>query len=125
MNVDEMRAENMRKMFEKMNLKYFHQKGIHLDYRVSHAVDRIKDRKIDDVELFKALNSVLQSYVCQIIFYVYLEDRPLRLNIETEKFIFGFSVTELYEGGYVLAFRTVIKNFKNRPPSRISTFIIR
>lgn len=124
-NVNDMIVSNMLQLFDNMNKRYFERKHIVLSTDINHAVDRIKDRKLDEVEVLKDLSSVLRNYVCQIIFYAYLEDRPLRLNIETKKFVFGFSIKVAKTGTMFLTLRTIINNYKTRPDSRISTFFIK
>lgn len=91
--------------------------------KTDHAVDRFSDREIDPYEALSELSKCLHSKICEILFFCYLQNKPLRMDIKTEKFVFGFTCA-VHDGLPVLRFRTIINNFPGRKDSRISTFII-
>lgn len=102
---------------------FFAKAGVRFSSNVDHAIDRIVDRKIDELEVIRFLIKSINDHKCEIIYCCHLENPPLRLNIKNDDMILGFSI-QVKNGIRYVQLRTVIKNFKGRKDSRISTYQI-
>lgn len=87
---------------------------------VDHVVDRIDDRRYDAVTVMKKLKSAFMNNKCLMIFYAYLENRPIRVEFKAKEFTIGLTMYE-FEDRKVFKIRTVVPSTR---PSRISTFVV-
>ena len=89
-----------------------------------HFVDRIFERKIDEVNALKLLKRVVMQHKCQIVYCCNLEDHPIRVNFKNKDLVIGMTLHVDEEGIKRLRLRTIVENFATRMDSRISTFVI-
>lgn len=92
---------------------------------IQHFVDRLEDRKLDLLDVAPVIRKTIKDHLCEMIFYAYLDDRPIRFNIKTRDFIVGLTCSvSANTGKRVFRFRTIVLNFNGRQDSRVSTFIL-
>ena len=89
-----------------------------------HFVDRIFERKIDEVEMLKLLKSVVNKHKLEIVYCCNLENPPIRVNFKNKDMVIGMTLHVDDNGINRLRLRTIVENFENRHDSRISTFVI-
>jgi hypothetical protein len=110
-------------LFANIQKQHLNKVDIRFSTKFDHVIDRFKDRSVDMFKALTQLRNLLYGNVCQVVFYCYLEDRPLRLNLKTSDYVFGFTCSEDAHGK-VLKFRTIIDNGPTRRDSRISVYTI-
>lgn len=116
--------DNIRDLFNKFNNDFFFQAAnVILSKRFDHFIDRLHERKFDEIEVIKALKNVISDKKCEIIYCCHLKTPPLRLNIIYKNFIICFSIFIDEENNKKrLQLRTITE--KTNKYSRISTFIL-
>lgn len=116
--------DNIRDLFNKFNNDFFFQAAnVILSKRFEHFIDRLYERKFDEIEVIKALKKVISDKKCEIIYCCHLNTPPLRLNIVYKNFIICFSIFIDEENNKKrLKLRTITE--KTSKYSRISTFIL-
>lgn len=119
----------LKTLIRKMNADPFMEAAqIKFSERIDHVVDRAFDHDIDFAEVLRQFQWFLANKKCEIVYYCYLEDPPLRMNLESKNLIIGVSRSDLETPNgtlRLLRLRTVIKNFENRHPSKIRTLILK
>lgn len=103
---------------------FFIAANISFSKNFDHFVDRIFERKIDEVNMLKLLKNVVNKNKCQLVYCCNLEDPPLRVNFKNQDMVIGMTLHVDHEGIKRLRLRTIVENFATRMDSRISTFVI-
>lgn len=103
---------------------FFIAANISFSKNFDHFVDRIFERKIDEVNMLKLLKAVVNKNKCQLVYCCNLEDPPLRVNFKSQDMVIGMTLHVDDEGIKRLRLRTIVENFATRMDSRISTFVI-
>lgn len=103
---------------------FFIAANISFSKNFDHFVDRIFERKIDEVNMLKLLKSTVNKHKCQLVYCCNLEDPPLRVNFKNKDMVIGMTLHVDDEGVKRLRLRTIVENFETRHDSRISTFVI-
>jgi hypothetical protein len=103
---------------------FFIAANISFSKNFDHFVDRIFERKIDEVNMLKLLKAVVNKNKCQLVYCCNLEDPPLRVNFKNQDMVIGMTLHVDDEGIKRLRLRTIVENFATRMDSRISTFVI-
>lgn len=106
------------------NDPFFIAANISFSKNFDHFVDRIFERKIDEVNMLKLLKTVVNKNKCQLVYCCNLEDPPLRVNFKNQDMVIGMTLHVDDEGIKRLRLRTIVENFATRMDSRISTFVI-
>ena len=106
------------------NDPFFIAANISFSKNFDHFVDRIFERKIDEVNMLKLLKNVVNKNKCQLVYCCNLEDPPLRVNFKNQDMVIGMTLHVDDEGIKRLRLRTIVENFATRMDSRISTFVI-
>ncbi len=103
---------------------FFIAANISFSKNFDHFVDRIFERKIDEVNMLKLLKSTVNQNKCQLVYCCNLENPPLRVNFKNSDMVIGMTLHVDDEGIKRLRLRTIVENFATRMDSRISTFVI-
>jgi hypothetical protein len=103
---------------------FFIAANISFSKNFDHFVDRIFERKIDEVNMLKLLKAVVNKNKCQLVYCCNLEDPPIRVNFKNQDMVIGMTLHVDDEGIKRLRLRTIVENFATRMDSRISTFVI-
>ena len=114
---------NIKEMFSRFNEDFFFKNAeIRFSRRFDHFLDRLFDRKFNEVAVIRALKKHVSDKKCEIIYCCHLTNPPLRCNIVTDEFIICFSIFIDGDGKKQLKLRTITEN--NNTQSKISTYIL-
>ena len=103
---------------------FFVEAHISFSKNFDHFVDRIFERKIDEVQMLRLLKAAVNKNKCQLVYCCHLENPPIRVNFKNRDLVIGMTLHVDGEGIKRLRLRTIVENFATRMDSRISTFVI-